>query len=362
VAEEPIRCWWKTDRTAVSVGERFAVVLTCATLETAPTTVVPNVSQLEGGAVQLTPFEVVSSSRRADVVAVPWRYIQFEYTVRLLADGFFGQDVAIPPLTVTYNFKTADGANTGRDQTYVLPALSMRVLSLVPRAAGDIRDTSAMTFGDIESARFRATLARTVSWVALAFALVLAALALLRASQKFRKKAPGAVKKIGELAQLGACASTLRAVRSDASSGWTPELARRALPALRIAGAAALGRPVAQLRVDRDTDVRGGQIVVKDGWLRRGRTMLSASTTPANVAAAAAQKGLSGRARNALVSLGPAIEALSAVAYARHDAQADTSGLNSTVDQALSAVRSLRIGSLWPMKAASALVRSIFSA
>ena len=116
----------------------------------------PNVSQLEGGAIQLTPFEVVSSTRRADVVAAPWRYVQFEYGVRLLADGFFGQDVNIPALTVTYNFRTADGANTGRDQSYVLPALPMRVLSLVPRGATDIRDTSAMTFGDIESARFRA--------------------------------------------------------------------------------------------------------------------------------------------------------------------------------------------------------------
>lgn len=362
MSQEPIRCWWKTDRTAISVGERFAVVLTCATLETAPTTVVPNVSQLEGGAVQLTPFEVVSSTRRADVVATPWRYIQFEYTVRLLADGFFGQDVAVPALTVTYNFRTADGANTGRDQTYILPALSMRVLSLVPRGAGDIRDTSAMTFGDIEAARFRATLARTVSWVAMAFSVVLAALAVMRASQRFRKTAPGAVKRVGELAQLGACAARLRAVRGDASGGWSPELARRALPALRIASAAALGRPVAQVRVDRDTDVREGQILVRDGWLRRGRTMLSASTTHAAIAASATQKGLSGRARTAATSLGSAIESLTALAYAKDAAAVDGSHLNAAVEQALGAVRSLRIGALWPMKAAHTLARSVFGA
>ncbi len=79
VVEAPIRCWWKTDRTAVRVGERFAVVLTCASIETGPTTVVPNVSQMEGGAIQLAPFEVVGSTRRADVVVTPWRYVQFEY-------------------------------------------------------------------------------------------------------------------------------------------------------------------------------------------------------------------------------------------------------------------------------------------
>jgi len=216
VAEEPIRCWWKTDRTAVSVGERFAVVLTCASLEAGQTIVVPNVSQLEGGAIQLTPFEVVASTRRADVVATPWRYVQFEYSVRLLADGFFGQDVNVPALTVTYNFRTADGGNTGRDQSYVLPALQMRVLSLVPRGAGDIRDTSAMTFGDIESARFRGTVARTTSWIATAFAVVLAVLALLRASQRFRKRVPEAERQVSDLTRLGAAATVLRGVRKDA--------------------------------------------------------------------------------------------------------------------------------------------------
>jgi hypothetical protein len=362
VAEEPIRCWWKTDRTAVSVGERFAVVLTCAALEAGQTIVVPNVSQLEGGAIQLTPFEVVSSTRRADVVATPWRYVQFEYTVRLLADGFFGQDVSIPPLTVTYNFQTADGNNTGRDQSYVLPALQMRVLSLVPRGATDIRDTSAMTFGDIESARFRATVARVTSWIATAFAVVLAALALLRGSQRFRKQVPEAERQVGDVARLGAAAAVLRSVRSDAASaGWSAELARRALPALRMAGASALGRPVAQQRVGRDAEVREGQLVVRRGWLRRGRTLLSASTTRANIDAAASQKGLSGRARAALVTLGPAIETFSVAAYGRGAAPPDGDELTSALDRSLEAVKSLRTGALWPVRTVTAIARTFSS-
>ena len=361
VAEEPIRCWWKTDRTAISVGERFAVVLTCATLETGPTTVVPNVSQLEGGAVQLTPFEVVTATRRADVVAPPWRYVQFEYVTRLLNDGFFGQDVSIPALTITYNFTTSDGANTGRDQNYILPALPMRVLSLVPRGAADIRDTSAMTFGDIEAARFRATVARVSSWIALAFALVLAALALMRASQRFRTRAPNEVKTVGALAQLGACAATLQDVRQDAASGWSPELVRRALPALRVAGASALGRQVAQARVDRDAEVREGQIVVKDGWLRRGRTMVSASTTPVDIAASTGRKGLGGRTRTALTSLGQALETFSTAAYARGEAQPDRGDMDSALEQGLDAVKQLRVGALWPMKTLATITRTFSS-
>ena len=356
VAEEPIKCWWKTDRTAVRVGERFAVVLTCASIETGPTTVMPNVSQMEGGAIQLAPFEVVGSTRRADVVTTPWRYVQFEYVVRLLNDGFFGQDVSVPPLTITYNFRTGDGANTGRDQTYILPALPMRVLSLVPRAVGDIRDTSTMTFGDIEAARFRATVARVASWIALAFALVFAALALVRASRPFRVKAPGAVKQVGPFAGLGACAAALRDVRAEVSSagGWSADLARRALPALRLAGAWALGRPVAQQKVRRGVTVREGQILVRRGWIRPERTMLSASTTPSQVAAAADREDLGSRTRTALGELRPALETFSNAAYGRGDAPIDRADLDSALSQGLDAVQRLRVGATWPWKVLTA--------
>src|SRR4029078_7786118 len=96
VASDPIRCWWKADRTAVRVGERFGLVLTCAVIEAGPITVVPVLNQLEPGALSITPFEVVSGARGDDMVAPPWRYVQFDYAVRLLSDGFFGQDVMIP--------------------------------------------------------------------------------------------------------------------------------------------------------------------------------------------------------------------------------------------------------------------------
>jgi hypothetical protein len=116
---------------------------------------------------------------------------------------------------------------------------------------------------------------------------VLAALALVRGSQRFRQRAPTAEHQVGEVTRLGAAAAILRDVRRDAAGGWSPELARRALPALRLAGASALGRPVAQQRVGRDVEVRDGQIAVRSGWLRRGQTLLSASTTRANIDAAA---------------------------------------------------------------------------
>src|SRR4029079_8102848 len=114
VASDPIRCWWKADRTAVRVGERFGLVLTCAVIKTGPITVEPVLNQLEPGALSLTPFEVVSGGPKVDdVIVPPWRYIQREYVLRLLSDGFFGQDVDIPSLMVTYNLTSAGTGQQG---------------------------------------------------------------------------------------------------------------------------------------------------------------------------------------------------------------------------------------------------------
>src|SRR5262245_46614039 len=180
VESDPIRCWWKAAGGAIRIGERFTLVLTCGVIETSTIKVVPAVNQLEPGAVSLTPFEAVAGNRHEDVVVPPWRYIQYEYSMRLLNEGFFGQDVAVPALTVTYNLQSPGTGNTeGRDQTYLLPPIPMRVLSIVPRTAADIRDESGQTFANMESRRNRATAEIVAASIAFAFAGVLTALALV---------------------------------------------------------------------------------------------------------------------------------------------------------------------------------------
>ncbi len=217
----------------------------------------------------------------------PWRYVQFEYAVRLLNDGYFGQDINLPALTVTYNLKSAGADSAGRDQSYVLPALPMRILSLVPRAANDIRDASSLTFEEIESRRYYATAARVAASIALVFAAVFAVLAVLRFAQRFRVRTPASARPVPAASLLAGCASALRGVQKDArAEGWTPELARRALPAMRVAGASALGRPIAQRRVAGDVASREGQVMVRTGRLGFGRAVLSASTTPSAIASA----------------------------------------------------------------------------
>lgn len=350
VESDPIRCWWKADRGAIRIGERFTLVLTCGVIETSTIKVVPSVNQLEPGAVSLTPFEAVAGNRHDDVVVPPWRYIQFEYSMRLLNEGFFGQDVAIPALTVTYNLQSLGSGNTeGRDQTYLLPPIPLRVLSIVPKAASDIRDESSQTFANVESRRSRATTEIVAASIAFAFAAVLAALALVQLAGRFRVRDPKVVRPLPQPAVLRGALGALRSARSDATrAGWTPALMARAMAALRIAGAAATGRRIAQLHALNGEAERIGQLEVRSGLLRRRRVLLSAPTTPA--ALLAAIENGHRVSRETAQPIMDALQQFSAAVYGRVG-DADAMALNSAADQAIGAVRGLWIRSLIPFGA-----------
>src|SRR5947208_924261 len=146
VSTDPLRCWWRTTTGAVRVGEPFAVVLTCAVLETDGATVVVDQSRLEPSVVQFPPFEVLGGSHGADLRTDQRRFFQYQYRLRLIAETMFGKDAALPETKISYRVQSKVGQKTaiqGRDQTYLLPAQSVRVMSLVPTDASDIRDTSA---------------------------------------------------------------------------------------------------------------------------------------------------------------------------------------------------------------------------
>ena len=348
VESDPIRCWWKADRSAIRVGEQFTLVLTCGVIETANIKVVPAVNQLEPGAISLTPFEAVAGNRHEDVVVPPWRYIQYEYAMRLLSEGFFGQDVNIPALTVTYNLQSpgALGSTEGRDQTYLLPPLPMRVLSIVPRSASDIRDASGQTFANVESRRNRATAEIVVASIAFAFAGVLATLALVRLAGRFRVRDSRAVRPLPAATVLRGAMAALGSARRDAArEGWTPALMSRALAALRIAGAVALGRRVAQRPVTNGTAERAGQIAVRSG-LRRKRVLLSAATTPAAILKAI-ENGQGAASRETLQPILEALQLFSTAVYGRAG-EADTVVLSHAVDNTVNPVRRLWLRSLIP--------------
>src|SRR5215467_609953 len=360
VEVEPIKCFWKTDRSTIIVGERFTVVLTCGVIDTDKIKAVPDFNQLEGSTIGLQPFEVVKSVRHEDVRNPPYRYVQYEYTARLIAEGLFEKDIDLPAVKLTYHIQSSvGGGSTGRDQTYQLPAMAMHVGSLVPKKAADIRDTTANTFAEIENRRVRSTGEFVAALIAFGFAVVLLGLTLVRVVGRYRVRTPAAARPLGVSAVLSGCLREAGRVQADAAGGWTPELASRALTVLRIGGAVALDRPVSQSIVGAGVAPREGQIALRKGLLGRRRSLVSTATTPGAISRLLASAN--GHAPNArteamLREFEESLAVLSRARYGRNG-KLDDSALNTALENGLAALRKLRTAKTWPMRMIGSLTR-----
>jgi hypothetical protein len=353
VEVDPIKCFWKTDRSAIIVGERFTVVLTCGIVDTDKIKAVPDYNQLEASTIGLQPFEVIKGVRHEDIKDAPWRYIQYEYTVRLIAEGLFEKDINLPAAKITYHIQSSEGGgSTGRDQAYQLPTMPVHVMSLVPAKATDIRDTSMNTFADIENRRVRATGEYVAGMIAFAFAVVLLGVALVRVIGRYRVRTPASERPLGLGAVLSGCLREANRVQSDAAGGWTPELASRALTVLRIGAAVALGKPVAQSIVDSKAQARDGQLALRKGFLKPRRSLVSNATTPGAIArslAAANGRGPDARTEAILKDLEESLKVLSVARYSR-DGRIDGSALTTAFDNGVSAIRTFRAANRWPLR------------
>jgi hypothetical protein len=341
VAVAPIECWWKTDRSAIRVGEHFQLTLTCAVLDTDKVKVAVDESSLAPSALHLVPFEIVTGNRFRDIRNSPRRFFQYEYTMRLLGEDFFGKEIPLPRLEVTYRVQNALGGGTaalsGREVQYSLRPIAIRVLSVVPKDAADIRDAPPDTFGDVDRRLFRSNLLIIGAGVAMALALLLVVVVLVRATVKHRAAvstrklvvAPGTV--------LRAASRELSAVQEASQrEGWSGELAGRAASALRLAGAVALARPVGQRLAERDAAAGEGQIAIRRGF--RGRKiMLSASVTPHTVQPNGSRSGAAGLWE----AISQTLATFSALRYSRNGTP-DGTALDAALAEGQDLIRRLR--------------------
>lgn len=331
VSVPPIECWWKTDRSAVRIGERFRLTLTCAVLDTERATVVVDESSLDPSALHLTPFEIVGGQRFRDVLNAPRKFFQYQYTMRVLGEEFFGKEVPLPRLQITYRVQNSlqgGSALQGREAQYSLVPVPIRVLSLVPPGTPDIRDTPAETFGDVETRLFRSNLLLIVAAVAFVLAGLMALMLLARAAVKRRAAAATRERVLSPFAVLRASLRELGAVRAEAQrQGWDSDLAGRAAAALRLAGAVALSRQVSQKKVDRGLPPGEGQVPAAPGLasLMGRRTVLSAAVTPGTA-------GLNGKARGGAELWEPLSQSLAVFTAARYARPSPGSGRPETVE------------------------------
>ena len=354
---DPLQCWWRTQSAAVRVGETFSVVLTCAVIENEMIKVVPDETALDPKTIQLPPFEVLDGMHGADLRTSDGRFTQYEYRLRIVNDQLFGKDVKLPETRIKYRVQSRtehSSAVEGRESIYLLPPLSIRVLSVVPSDAPDIRNVPAETFVDIEARSFRATTRIVIGVVLFVLAALAALMSLVRLLGRYRVKETAAPRLISDLVVLRGVEAEFSAIqREREASGWTPELAGRALAGFRIASCYLLSRPVNQMASSASSNGYSGTLVVRGKRLSGKRAIVSGSVTAENIALELARLSSNGQATADRVDrLKELQEALIQFTHAQYGRQA-TPEIRA-LDQLLAAgrelARQLKVENSWRMK------------
>jgi hypothetical protein len=333
----PIRCWWRASVGAVTIGEPFDVRLTCAVLENDSVQVVPDETRLTVAGVQLPPFEVVGGEHPADTRAGQRRFFQYRYTLRLVNADEIGQDISLPRLPITYKVQSRVAANAtlaGRDFTYMMPGLSMRVVSLVPEDAADIRDGADVGLERVEELRFRARLADIASMALFAAGILLAVLAGVAVRGRARPADASERPRLADGRVLGAASAELTRVAGEAGGGWTPELVGAAHAALRIVGAVALGRDVSEQSLAPSTAPSEGRLAVRARLPWRPGVAIASPTTTADLTRGLDAATPSARIedRVGIEALRDALGAFTGARYTAADAPLDGGPLASALE------------------------------
>ena len=215
-----------------------------------------------------------------------------DYQLRIIAADAIGHDVNMPPLPISYRMHSRVGAAAtleGRDLSYVMPMMPIKVLSLVPADAVDIRDASEASLGAVDSLRFRSSLFQVLTLTLGALAAVMAVLALVplarsRRPAGDRRSRPHARSRGPRSRGRGAgraCKSRVGARRLDRRDGGAR--ARRDAPGCGR-GDRSADQPEA---VAPDGAVPEGRLLVQHGLLRKTvRVTVSSPVTADDVARA----------------------------------------------------------------------------
>jgi len=345
VEVDPIRCWWRTSTGAVRIGEHFELWLTCATLETDSVQVVPDQTHLGIEVAAMAPFEVVGGSHPADLRSGSRRFFQYQYILRIINPDAIGKDVRIPDTVIHYKVNSRVAANTsiqGRDLTYVLPTEEVRVASMVPAGATDIRDASGEDFSTVDSLGLRAGVLEIVAITCVALGSLMLLFVLIRLARRGRRRTPADERLLPSRRMVGAAIRELNAVqREREQQGWNDALAGRALAAARIAAATAVGRVVSQRIAGSPSANGAGRILASPGFRGKARA-LSSAITPSNLAKASVHP----RVQHAVDELRESMEAFSQSQYGRETAL-NQSALDSALTSAISAAGRVKAEHSW---------------
>jgi hypothetical protein len=361
---EPLECWWRTTVSAIRVGEPFGLVLTCAAVQTDSLTVAVDRGRLDAKAIELPPFEVLSGTTAPDLRNGDRLFFQNEYTLRFVNDTFFNQDIPLPSLTIVYRLQTRAGAQSaateGMEQRFTMPHGTLRVVSLVPANATDIRDASAMTFADVYALGSRGRVVRVVgmSLTALGGLILLAGIVRTIAARPAAASTRSALASNSAILR-GVAREIDKLERARDQDGWSGDLAARALAAGRIVAEIAVAGAVSQQAGDRRA-AGSGALLLKRGWPSPATVLVSASMTPKALGLQLAQQSDRPAASADLQALHQALTEFTHVAYA----DAGQNGVDgTTLDASLATVRRLArrltIEHTWPVRRVAPFMRRL---
>ena len=349
---DPIRCWWQSSTGAVTIGEAFNVVLTCAVIETASMQVVADESRLGVASIQMAPFEILGGSHPADAHRLQRRFFQYHYQLRLISADAIGHDVNVPALSIPYRVHSRVGAAAaleGRDLSYLMPALPIKVLSLVPAEAADIRDGSDASLGAVESLRFRGSMFQILAIALGGIAAVMAVMALVPLARGAKKTGVIASDRLPDRAVASRAARELTEVQAMAAGdGWTEIAVARALAAVRLIAALAIRHPISEKVMKAGAPVPEGRLEVAHGRMRTMRAAVSSAVTATDVAMTGSQLADSASLtrRQQLEGLQAALADLTAALY-RQAPVRDAATLNEAARHGVSAARELERERNW---------------
>ena len=344
VSTDPIRCWWQSDAGAVTIGQSFSVMLTCAVIYTDAVQVAPDESRFGVATVQVAPFEILGGSHPSDARNGSRRFFQYQYTLRIIDPDVIGKDIKIPSLQISYKVRSrVNSASTleGRELTYVMPPLPIRVLSMVPSEAADIRDGSEAGFAAVEALRFRASLFRIAATGLALIALIVGVWALAPWARMARKPSGESPHHIPDRAVIRELQSALTALKAEADRGWSDDLVVRALPLVRLVSSFAIRRPISQRQLGSEPADANGRLLVSHGVIRQARATISSSVTPDDLTRAVTALADGAATKRAhLQTLRDGLAAMTEAAY-RQSGQRDDTRLDEALRAAIAVTATL---------------------
>lgn len=278
-----IKCWWRSDKSAVRVGENFLVILTCRIVESNDIKVILNENSFESSTISLAPYKVIEGIKHQDIYKGVFKFFQYQYLLNIVEEDYFGKDAPVPSIEINYKVERKmtqlESINT-KDRVYKMPELSMKIHSLISKDTDDIRDTGTETFGKIRDRRFKANLSFILAGLLFVVPAVMGFFFLVRASYQLKKKRfNGTLFSSSKL--LGQLLKELKKIKQARSgSDWENELTGHVVAIFRIAGTIGLSRKVSQLSVLFQTKGLEGQVKLKKGLFRPTKVLIYSNLTP----------------------------------------------------------------------------------